>query len=243
MYSLAKGGFSQSYTYFTWRNDKEGLEEYFEEICNAPVSDFFRPNVWPNTPDILHAQFQVADPAQRRSIFMQRVILAATLSSNYGVYGPAYELCEWRPAKPSAGKTGSEEYLDSEKYQLREWDRSDPISIAPLLTQLNRIRYENLALQANRGLHFHPTDNAKLMCYSKTTRGHGNTVLTVVNLDQANEQSGFVELAPDQLGVTGDATFEVEDMLTGARYEWSGGRNYVALRPEQPAHIFRVHRR
>jgi starch synthase (maltosyl-transferring) len=242
MYSLAKGGFSQSYTYFTWRNDKADLEEYFEEICNAPVADFFRPNVWPNTPDILHAQLQVADPVQRRAIFSQRVILAATLSANYGIYGPAYELCEWRPAKPSAGKTGSEEYLDSEKYQLREWDRNDPISIAPLLTQLNQIRYENLALQANRGLHFHPTENAQLMCYSKTTADHGNTVLTIVNLDQANEQSGFVELALDQLGVEDDATFEVEDMLSGAKYEWHGSLNYVALKPERPAHIFRVHR-
>ncbi len=114
MYSLAKAGFSQSYTYFTWRNTKADLIEYFEEICNPPISDFFRPNVWPNTPDILHAQFQIEDLAQRRAIFQQRVILAATLSANYGIYGPAYELLEGRPAKPSPGKTSSEEYLDSE---------------------------------------------------------------------------------------------------------------------------------
>jgi len=248
MYSLAKAGFSQSYTYFTWRNDKATLQAYFEEICNPPVSDFFRPNVWPNTPDILHAQFQVADPAQRRSIFMSRVILAATLSANYGIYGPAYELCEGRPGPTMPGKTGSEEYLDSEKYQLRTWDRSDPISIAPLITQLNRIRFENIALQSNEGLHFHPTDNDQLLCYSKTSVEPSNpdllnTILTVVNLDNRYPQSGWVDLAMDKLGLPWDEAFEVIDLLTGITYPWQSGRNYVALDPAAPAHIFRVVRK
>ena len=245
MYSLAKAGFSQSYTYFTWRNDKPALQAYFEEICNVPVSDFFRPNVWANTPDILHEQLQVADPAQRRAIFMQRVILAATLSANYGIYGPAYELCEWRPAKPAPGKSGSEEYLDSEKYQLRSWDRSDPISIAPLLTQLNKIRYENFALQANDGLHFHRAENPQIMAYSKSTPDRVNTILTIVNLDRTAAQNSFVDLDLDRLGLSWGSeaeptVFEVEDLLSGARYQWSGARNYVALDPSAPAHIFRI---
>jgi starch synthase (maltosyl-transferring) len=248
MYSLAKAGFSQSYTYFTWRNDKATLQAYFEEICNPPVSDLFRPNVWPNTPDILHAQFQVGDPAQRRSIFMSRVILAATLSANYGIYGPAYELCEGRPGPTMPGKTGSEEYLDSEKYQLRSWDRTDPISIAPLITQLNRIRYDNAALQSNERLHFHPTDNDQLICYSKSFSDaarpeFNNTVLAVVNLDNKYAQSGWIDLAMDKLGVPWGRPFEVTDLLTGITYPWQSGRNYVALNPAAPAHIFRVVRK
>jgi starch synthase (maltosyl-transferring) len=242
MYSLAKGGFTQSYTYFTWRNTKADLQEYFEEICNAPVADFFRPNVWPNTPDILHAQLQIAEPQERRAIFMQRVILAATLSANYGIYGPSYELCDWQPAKPSAGKTSSEEYLDSEKYQIRKWDRSDPISIAPLLTSLNSIRRENLALQANEGLHFHPADNDQILCYSKSTADGANTILAIVNLDAKNEQACFLELNLTELNLADGASFEVEDLLTGVKYQWNGTRNYVAIRPGVPAHIFRVNK-
>jgi starch synthase (maltosyl-transferring) len=242
MYSLAKGGFTQSYTYFTWRNTKADLQEYFEEICNAPVADFFRPNVWPNTPDILHAQLQIEEPVERRSMFMQRVILAATLSANYGIYGPSYELCDWRPAKPAAGKTSSEEYMDSEKYQIRAWDLKDPISIAPLITQLNRIRYDNFALQANSGLHFHEAENDQILCYSKTTADHVNTILVAVNLDAKNEQACFVELDLVALGLQDGTPFEVEDLLTGTKYEWNGTRNYVALKPALPAHIFRVNR-
>ncbi|QMV18286.1 DUF3416 domain-containing protein [Granulicella sp. 5B5] len=245
MYSLAKAGYTQSYTYFTWRQTAQELEAYFTEICNPPVSDFFRPNVWPNTPDILHAQLQVADPAERRAIFMQRVILAATLSASYGIYGPAYELCEWRPAKPAAGKTSSEEYLDSEKYQLRTWDRSDPISIAPLITQLNRIRYENFALQSNHGLHFHHAENPQIMAYSKTTPDTVSTILTIVNLDSKADQSSMIDLALDKLNLSwgtdeNPTIFEVEDLLTSAKYTWRGPRNYVALKPELPAHILRI---
>jgi starch synthase (maltosyl-transferring) len=240
MYSLAKGGFTQSYTYFAWRTDKAGLQSYFEELSTPPVSDLFRPNVWPNTPDILHAQFQVEDLAQRRAIFQQRVILAATLSSNYGIYGPAYELLEGRAAKPSPGKTGSEEYLDSEKYQLRVWDRSDPSSIAPLITKLNAIRHANPALQRNETLAFHPIANPELMCYSKSSLDGQNTIVVAVNLDSINVQSGFVELALEKLNLPSDATFQVEDLLTGAFYTWSGPRNYVALSPGATAHVLRI---
>jgi len=241
MYSLAKGGFTQSYTYFTWRTDKPGLQEYFEEITTPPVSDFFRPNVWPNTPDILHDQLQNPDPIHRRAIFQQRVILAATLSSNYGIYGPAYELLDWQPAKPAPGKTASEEYLDSEKYQIRTWDRTSPDSIAPLITLLNQIRRTNPALQRNESLHFHPCDNPQILCYSKSTADHANTILIAVNLDPRNEQAATINLDMDKLGLPWQGPFIVEDLLTGTRYNWQNQWNYVALRPQiMPAHIFRI---
>ena len=239
MYSLAKGGYTQGYTYFTWRNTKADLQAYFEEICNPPVSDFFRPNVWPNTPDILHEQLQEPDPAARRSMFMQRAILAATLSANWGIYGPAYELCEGRAAKPTGGKKGSEEYLDSEKYQIRAWDRSDPISIAPLVTQLNAIRHAHPALQRNEHLHFHSTENDQVMCFSKSTEDGTDTVLVAINLDTQAEQTAWIKLAMDKLNLPWDAEFTVEDLLTGNRFSWKEWC-YVALTPEQPAHILRV---
>ena len=238
MYSLAKSGFTQSYTYFTWRTTKSELTDYFTEICNPPVSDFFRPNIWPNTPDILHAQFQVEDLSERRAIFQQRIILATTLSANYGIYGPAYELLEGRPARPAPGKTGSEEYLDSEKYQLRNWDRTAPHSIAPLITQLNHIRRTNPALQRNERLHFHTIPNDSLLAYSKSDGV--NTILTVVNLDPINTQSSMVTLALDKLNLPWDAIYTVEDLLTNAHYTWTGPTNYVSLTPQATAHIFRI---
>jgi starch synthase (maltosyl-transferring) len=238
MYSLAKAGFTQSYTYFTWRNTKADLTDYFTEICNPPVSNFFRPNVWPNTPDILHAQFQIESLPERRALFQQRVILAATLSANYGIYGPAYELLEGRPANPSPGKTSSEEYLDSEKYQLRNWNRADPNSIAPLITQLNRIRHENPALQRNENLVFHTAPNNNLLAYSKSD--HTNTILTVVNLDPRNEQTAWLDLNLPALNLPWTGFFDVEDLLTNRRYHWKDQYNYIALPPATTAHIFRI---
>jgi starch synthase (maltosyl-transferring) len=242
-HSLAKSGFTQSYTYFTWRTSKAELTDYFTEISNPPVSDFFRGNLWPNTPDILHAQFQVEDLATRRSIFQQRVILAATLSSNYGIYGPAYELLEGRPAKPSPGKTASEEYLDSEKYQLRTWNRSDPNSIAPLITRLNQIRHANPALQRNENLTFHTVPNPNLLAYSKSfgDKFDGtNTILTIVNLDPTTEQAAWLDLNMPALNLPWQGFFDVEDLLTGQVYHWKDQWNYVALKPETTAHIFRI---
>jgi starch synthase (maltosyl-transferring) len=241
MYALAKGGYTQGYTYFTWRTGKDELQEYFEEICNPPVSDFFRPNVWPNTPDILHEQLQEKEPARRHAVFQLRAVLAATLSANWGIYGPAFELCEGRAAKPAPGKTGSEEYLDSEKYQLRQWNRKDPISIAPLLTKLNRIRRENRAMERNEHLVFHDAPNPQLLCYSKATADKGNVILVVVNLDPAKEQTAWLDLKMDALGLPWQGSFVVEDLLSGTSYTWKDERNYVALRPwEAPAHVFRI---
>ena len=236
---LPRGGYTQGYTYFTWRNTRKNLEAYFTEITSPPVSDFFRPNVWPNTPDILHEQLQEKDPVARRSVFMQRAILAATLSANWGIYGPAYELCEGRAAKPGTGKKGSEEYLDSEKYQLRDWNRADPLSIAPLLTQLNRIRHDNPALQRNERLHFHPTQNDQVMCYSKSDEDGTNAILIVINLDNTAEQTAWIQLRLDYLGIPWGAEFKVQDLLTGELYTWKEW-SYAALSPKQPAHILRV---
>ncbi len=237
MYWLAKVGFTQSYTYFTWRTTKWELTTYLEEITRPPVSDFFRPNFWPNTPDILHKSLQEGGhPA-----FVQRLMLAATLTANYGIYGPAYELGENAPAKPAPGKTESEEYLHSEKYEIRQRDRNRPGSLVPLITQLNRIRRENPALQSNTSLRFHETDNPQLICYSKSTPDHGNTLLILVNLDAVYPQSGWTDLDLGALNLVPGQAFTVEDLLTGERYAWRDRRNFVALRPGvQAAHILRV---
>ena len=243
MYSLAKAGFTQSYTYFTWRTTKAELQTYLEEITQPPVSEFFRPNFWPNTPDILHKSLQEGG----RAAFMQRLILAATLTANYGIYGPAYELGENVPAKPSPGKTESEEYMDSEKYEIRQRSRNQPGSLVGLITDLNNIRRANPALQSNDTLHFHPVDNPSLMCYSKSAdgvSGGSNTVLVAINLDPVQEQAGWIDLDLKRLGIPHDENFVVEDLLTGVSYTWRDRSNYVALRPEvQPAHVFRISRR
>lgn len=232
MYRLAKLGFTQSYTYFAWRNNKAELTEYLTELTQPPVRDFFRMNLWPNTPDILTEPFQSGG----RAVFMSRLVLAATLSASYGVYGPAYELCENR-----AVAAGSEEYLDSEKYQIRVWDIDSAGSLRGLIADVNSIRRENPALQSNERLRFHRVDNDQLIAYSKMSEDSANRILVVVNLDPRNTQSGFVEVAMEQFGLAPDAAFEVEDLLTGARYGWRGSRNYVALNPgKMPAHIFRL---
>jgi starch synthase (maltosyl-transferring) len=239
MYWLAKAGYTQSYTYFTWRNTRAELQSYLEEITRPPVSDFFRPNFWPNTPDILHKSLQDGG----RPAFMFRLVLAATLTANYGMYGPAYELCENLPAKPAAGKTESEEYLMSEKYEIRQRDRNAPGSLVPFITSINQIRHDNPALQTNESLAFHATDNPNLLAYSKTTSDFKNTIVVIVNLDPYNQQSGWTDLDLGRLGLAPGDSFDVEDLLNGPSYTWQGRRNYVVLRPGvQPAHIFRVMR-
>jgi starch synthase (maltosyl-transferring) len=238
MYGLAKCGFTQSYTYFTWRNTKYELQSYLEEIIRPPVSEFFQPNFWPNTPDILHKTLQDGG----RAAFMHRVILAATLVASYGIYGPAYELAENAPARAQKGRTESEEYLDSEKYEIRQRDRNQPDSLVPLISNLNRIRRENRALQSNASLHFHAIDNPQLICYSKATPDFDNTILVVVNIDSFNEQTGWTHLDLGKIGCSAQESFLVDDLLSGAQYVWRE-RNYVVLRPRvQPAHIFRLSR-
>ena len=235
MYRLAKLGFSQSYTYFPWRNTKHEITTYLSELTQTPVREFFRANQWPNTPDILTEFLQIGS----RAAFMIRFLLAATLGANYGIYGPAFELMESRPVR-----TGSEEYLNSEKYQIRHWDLEQPDSLHEFIALVNRIRNDNPALQSDWSLEFHPVDNEQLICYSKRTDDPANLIVVVVNLDPHHTQSGFVDLPLDKWRIEEDRPYQANDLLTGARYVWNGRRNWVQLNPDSvPGHIFRIRRR
>ncbi len=235
MHRLAKVGFTQSYTYFAWRNTKRELTEYFTELAHGPGREYFRPNVWPNTPDILTEALQFGG----RAVFMSRVVLAATLSASYGIYGPAYELMESAPREP-----GSEEYLDSEKYQLRHWDLERPDSLHKLIGLVNRIRRDNPALQSDWGLRFFPTDNEQIICYAKIDEKHDNAIVTIVNLDPYNPHTGWIELDLEALGIDAAVPYQMHDLLTGARFLWQGARNFIKLDPARiPAHVLRVRRR
>jgi len=235
MYRLAKLGFSQSYTYFPWRNTKHELTTYLTELTKTEVREFFRPSQWPNTPDILTEFLQTGG----RPAFMTRYLLASTMGASYGIYGPAFELLEGR-----ALRQGSEEYLDSEKYQIRAWDWDSPNSLRPLISSVNSIRRENPALQNDWSLEFHPVDNDQLICYSKRSDDGTNLVVVVVNLDTHYTQSGFVELPLERWNIDATHQFQAHDLLTDARYLWSSHRNYVQLDPHtMPAHIFRIRRK
>jgi starch synthase (maltosyl-transferring) len=235
MYRLAKCGFTQSYTYFAWRHTAWEITQYFTELTQTPVSDFFRPNLWPNTPDILTEYLQTGG----RPAFAARLVLAATLGANYGIYGPAFELGEARAKEP-----GSEEYLDSEKYQLRNWNIDSPDSLREMITLVNEIRHENPALQSDRGLRFHTTENESLIAYTKSTSDLADVVLTVVNLDPHHTQAGMVTLPLKDLGLDTDKSYQAHELLSGARYMWNGPRNYVEINPHAaPAQIFRFRRR
>jgi starch synthase (maltosyl-transferring) len=235
MYGLAKLGFSQSYTYFTWRNTKEELADYLRELTATKVREFFRPNLWPNTPDILPEPLQIGG----RPMFQMRLILAATLGASYGIYGPAFELLEEKPRAP-----GSEEYLDSEKYQIRQWDLERDDSLRDLIARVNRIRKENPALHDNLGLRFHEIDNPQLLAYTKATRDLSNIVLVVVNLDPHHTHTGWLKLPLKELGLDGGGAYQVHDLLTDARFFWNGPRNFVQVDPHSiPGHVFRIRRR
>ncbi|HSJ24783.1 MAG TPA: alpha-1,4-glucan--maltose-1-phosphate maltosyltransferase [Longimicrobiales bacterium] len=260
MERLAKLGFTQSYTYFAWRNTKQELIEYLEELTQTEMADYFRPNFWPNTPDILTEYLQTGG----RAAFMNRIVLAGTLSSNYGIYGPAYELMEHEPREP-----GSEEYLDSEKYQIRHRDLDDPRSLRHFIARLNRIRRENRALHDNRTLRFHSvhtdgTESEHLIAYTKSSAAapvsptgraiyryedfappppgpDNNVVLTVVNMHPSQPHSGWVRLPLQTLGIDAGRPYQVHDLLGDARYTWQGEWNFIELDPGVvPAHIFRI---
>jgi len=235
MHRLAKLGFSQSYTYFTWRNTKQELTDYFSELSLGSGREYYRPNVWPNTPDILPETLQ----SGLRPMYASRLILAATLSANFGIYGPTYELMESAPRE-----SGSEEYRDSEKYQLRHWTLQQPDSLWSLIARMNRIRRENAALQADSGLHFCKIDNDQLIAYLKIDSGSSNVIMTVVNLDPHHPQSGWVDLDVSALKFDSDQPYQVHDLLSDQRYIWRGRYNYVLLDPQRaPAHVFRLRRR
>jgi starch synthase (maltosyl-transferring) len=232
MKALAKAGFNQSYTYFTWRNSKRELIEYFTELTQTEMSEYFRPNLWPNTPDILPFVLQEGG----RPAFMIRVLLAATLSTLYGIYS-GYELCE------NKALSGREEYLDSEKYQFKKRDWNAPGNIKGWIARLNKIRKENRALQFYDNLRFYPAENDAILFYGKMTPARDNIILIVVNLDPFRKQHSYVDVPIDQFGQMGSDLYQVHDLLNNAIYTWRGRRNYVELDPQiQPAHIFQVRR-
>jgi len=234
MHRLAKLGFTQSYNYFPWRNTRNELTEYLTELCQGPEREYFRPNLWPNTPDILTEYLQIGG----RPAFIARFVLAATMGASYGIYGPAFELCEHRPREP-----GSEEYLDSEKYQIREWDLDHPGSLRPLIARVNAIRRAHRALQHDWNLQFLAVDNDALIAYAKHTEDLEEILVMVVNLDPHHAQSGWVEIPLAAFGIEAERPYQVHDLLSEARYLWHGARNFVRLEPASPAHVFRLRRR
>jgi starch synthase (maltosyl-transferring) len=232
MKALAKAGFNQSYTYFTWRTNKQELTEYFTELTQTEMRQYFRGNLFTNTPDILPFHLQSGG----RPMFQIRAVLAATLSSLYGIYS-GFELCE------NTALPGREEYDESEKYQFKQRNWDAPGNIKELITKLNRIRRENRALHFDDNLRFHPVENEALLFYSKMTPARDSIILIVVNLDPLHTQSGWVEAPIEEFGEIGSESYQVHDLLTDERYVWHGRRNYVALHPGvQPAHILRVRR-
>jgi starch synthase (maltosyl-transferring) len=232
---LAKSGFTQSYTYFTWRNTKSEITTYLTELTQTAVREYMRPNFWPNTPDILPEYLQHSGPAG----FQIRLVLAATLGASYGIYGPPYEHFEAAPVAP-----GKEEYLDSEKYQLRHWAWDRPNVFREFIALVNRVRRENPALQSDRRLRFYHTDNEQLVCYAKSTPDLSNVVLCIVNLDPHHTQSGWVRLPVGEFGLAAGDSYQVQDLLTGAHFLWSGEANFVSLDPKVTgAHVLRLRKK
>jgi starch synthase (maltosyl-transferring) len=235
MYRLAKLGFTQSYTYFAWRNTKAEITQYFQELTQTQVKEFFRPNLWPNTPDILTEYLQTGG----RTAFMIRLVLAATVGASYGIYGPAFELCVHEPKE-----IGSEDYLDSEKYEIKAWNRDDPSSLKDFIARVNRIRKENPALQRNDTLRFHESESDQVLCFSKHTSDFSNAIFVVVNLDPHYTHGSWVHFPVEELGLDLRQGFQVHDLLSDARFLWHGSRNYLEMDPSaSPAFVFRLRRR
>jgi starch synthase (maltosyl-transferring) len=233
MKALAKAGFTQSYTYFTWRNDKRELTEYLTEITSPPVSDYFRGHLWPNTPDILHETLQTGG----RPAFRMRLVLAATLSSLYGMYS-GYELGENVPAA-----AGSEEYLDSEKYELKVRDWNAPGHLGDLVVALNRFRREHPALQHYDNLRFYPADDPHVLFYGKMTPDRRDVVFVAVNLDPAAARTAIVQLPLWELGIPDDQPYKLHERLTDSWHEWRGRTGRITLDPKiEPAAFLSLHR-
>nr|MBU1328680.1 alpha-1,4-glucan--maltose-1-phosphate maltosyltransferase [Candidatus Omnitrophota bacterium] len=231
MFRLAKGGFSQSYTYFTWRNTKKEFEDYLTEITSTEVADYFRPNLWPNTPDILPEHLQYGG----RPAFILRAVLAATLSSNFGIYGPAFELCV------SDALAEKEEYLDSEKYEIKSWDWNKQGHLKDVLARLNKIRKENPCLQLTRNIRFCTVDNENLLAFYKATGDYSNIIIVVVNLDPHHTQVGWLQIPKDELGLEKNRPYLAHDLLSDDKYIWQGDKSYIELNPQRsPAHIILV---
>lgn len=231
MASLAKVGFTQGYTYFTWRNTKAEIIEYMNELVNDKSRDYFRPNFWPNTPDILPYLLQREGP----NAFVYRYALAATLSSNYGMYGQAYEIYDNTPVP------GKEEYFNSEKYELKhyDWDMSNRLTY--IIKKVNQARKENEALQSTWNIQFCSVENPNLIAYFKKTADNSSMILMVVNLDSYSRQAGYVQLPLDQMGIEGNINLKLHDLVTDEQYTWTGEWNYVELDPFNiPFHLFKI---
>ncbi len=231
MAALAKLGFTQSYTYFTWRVSKEELITYMNELTHTSSRNYFRPNFWPNTPDILPYHLQ----HQGETIFIIRLALAATLSSNYGIYGPPYEFCENIPVP------GKEEYLNSEKYEIRHYNWKQTNRMTDIITLINRARRQHPALQTTWNIHFCQCENPHLLAYVKYTDDLSDIMLTVVNLDAHNRQWGYVQLPLGLLGIDGNINVKLHDVVADERYTWTQEWNYVELDPHRlPFHLFHL---
>jgi starch synthase (maltosyl-transferring) len=234
MYRLAKLGFTQSYTYFTWRNSRQELTQYLRELTETRVRDFFRPNFWPNTPDILPEILQYGG----RPAFIIRLVLAATLSSNYGIYGPAFELCV------SEAVPGKEEYLNSEKYEIKDWNWDEPGNLKDLIAKVNRIRKENPALQRTNNVFFLESDNEYVLFYMKATPDFGNVVLVATTLDPFHPQPANIRVPLEYLGVQPGQPYLLHDLVGEEKHVWIGDWNRIEIDPGvSPARIFLVHSR
>ena len=230
MNELAKQGFSQSYTYFTWRNSKKELTEYVEELTQSEQKEFYRPNFWPNTPDINPFALQSGN----ESVHLQKYFLAATLSSSVGIYGPVFEYMVCAPMAP-----GKEEYLNSEKYEYYKWDWEKQNKLITLITRINTIRKEQLSLQQTNNIVFCDTNNEQVMAYYKFDDDKLNETLMVVSLDAYNSSQAMVRIPLQQLG---NQPIHVTDLITGNTYLWDKEWNYVVLSPELPFHLFKIQR-
>lgn len=231
MYRLAKLGFSQSYTYFAWRNTKQEIIQYINELSSSEIREYFRPNFWPNTPDILPEHLQYGG----RNAFMMRLVLAATLSSNFGIYGPAFELAV-NEALP-----GTEEYLNSEKFEIKVWDRNREGNLKDFIARVNKIRKENPALQETYNIKHYEADNENIFCYGKTSRDLSNIILIAVNLDAYHKHSARVKIPLTELGIDPKQPYLVHDLLGDDKYIWQGELNYFEIDPYiSPAFIFKI---
>jgi starch synthase (maltosyl-transferring) len=231
MNELAKQGFTQSYTYFTWRNSKAELQEYLTELTTTDQKEFFRPNFWPNTPDINPFALQDAN----ESMHLQKYFLAATLSSSVGIYGPVFEFMVSQPIP------GKEEYMDSEKYQIRHWDWNKENKITMLIAKINQIRNEHPSLQQTNNIVFCDTDNDQVMAYYKYDDAKENETLMVVSLDASFPKQAIVRLPLKAFGTKHERGINVTDLITGNSYIWDKEWNFIELHPMLPFHLFKIH--
>jgi starch synthase (maltosyl-transferring) len=231
MQRLAKIGFTQSYTYYTWRNNKAELTQYMNELTKSELKDYFRPNFWPNTPDINPWMLQGGN----ENLYIVRHMMAATLSSNYGMYGPVYEQIE------NAAYIGKEEYLNSEKYEVKLWDWTKTNKLKQLITRINQVRKDNSAFHFTNNIEFCPIENEQLFAYYKQSEDKSNNILCIVNLDPYNRQNGWVKVPRNKMGIPEGKPMRMRDLVTGNSYMWNQEWNFIALDPHHvPYHIFHI---